>query len=212
MGNNVNWGFISSAPDMVVPGDFLGDGRCEAEQFGFAVQDVVVYGTLPDLRAWLETALRHLPADRDGDVVGVDTDKQMQWLDNNLGIDPDDDPDDAVWELDDTDWEPSTDTLRELFEHLARDPAAAGWTLAHDVKAVWAVDDEDEGPALMAGLTLNNDTETQIGIGEPLHSDDLAEAAHTIAKTYNANGMPPTTRQLAHAALLHIAERLNNAY
>ncbi len=193
----VQWGFIGdNQAELLVPGDVAGDGRLEANQFGIGAEDAVIYGSLADLRALLEKILRHLPADRDGaDLVVVDAARQEKWL---LGVE----------DLDDPDWEVNGDNLHYLFEELAEDPEAAGWSLGRGVAHLAATADDTTGD-FMPEITLSGGI--RLGIGEPIGDEDI-EQIEKQAQDFNGDGRPPSTHQLAHAALLHIAKRINDAY
>ena len=185
--NNVNWGFLDGgAAEIMQPGDTAGEGHCEAREWGVAVEDVVVYGGVETLRAWAQSIMNRLPADRRGaPLLVVDRDRQSAWVQGaTAGIGPD--------------WTATVETVRDLVQAVAADPGAAGWTLGADVAELHAF--LDEGPdQLCAGVTLTS-TGHYVGI-EPLHGDDLATTHVRVAGP-----------ELADACLTFIAARINDAY
>jgi hypothetical protein len=186
--NNINWGHLKNQAGVMPPGTVAGDGRCEAGQWGVLVEDIVVYGSLTELRTWAQTILDDLPAARhEAPLVLVDPIRQEQWLTWSGVLDriTEDGPADAV------------SFVLDLVRAVAVNPGQAGWTLGDNVAALWADLDDLEG--VMAGVRLVNPA-YEVGMGEPLLEDDLAIRLR----------VSPVER--ADAYLRVVAERINNAY
>ncbi len=191
MSNNVNWGHIGGDADIMPPGDTAGEGRCEDGEWGVAVEDVVVYGSLGGLRGWAESILRRLPPDRDGaPLVTVDEDRLRDWLAS---------PASPV----DDEWAPIVETVRDLIAAIAADPPAAGWTLGDGVELLYAEED-DNTDGLLVGVKLA--TRGFFLATEPLYDEDLLPKPTT--------GTPPPSggRGQALRCLTGIAGLINKTY
>lgn len=169
-------------------GDTAGDGRCEAGQWGVAVEDVIAFGSLTGLRRWAQSILDQLPEDRDGKpLVIVDGDRQWAWAQTSTAAT-------------DPNWSATAQTVCDLVQAVAANPAAVGWSLGHDVAKLWAGLEDDED--LIAGVTLLS-TGQQVGIGEPLTDADVRVDPRWI-------GVSGTYR--VDALLSVVAARINAAY
>ena len=188
--NNVHWGAVGQRAVVMAPGATAGEGRCEAGEWGLAVEDVVVYGPIGELRTWARSALTQLPRERGGaPLVTVDARRQWQWLTGSGVL--------GATEAQAAEWAADAESVHDVLRAVARDPGAAGWTLGDDVAALWA-DIDDDGD-LTAGVVLSG-TGRAVGIGQPLTSADLTVRLR-VSPVEQAN-----------ACLTVIAERINNAY
>ncbi len=193
MSNNVNWGHLgSNVADIMSPGDTAGDGRCEPGEWGVAVEDVVVYGSLGGLRDWAESILRRLPPDRAGaPLVTVDEARLRDWLAS---------PASPV----DDEWVPIVETVRDLIGEVAADPLAAGWTLGDGVELLYAEAEEDDD-GLLAGVKLASGGGFFYLATEPLYDEDLLPKPTTGTP-------PPGGREQALRCLTGIAGLINKTY
>lgn len=181
------WGVVDDreTADLLAPGDTVGQGICEAKQWGAVVDNAIIYGSRAAMRRWAQSVLDQLPPDRDTPLVTVDLDRLRTWLaDNDVANDPD--------------FEVNVTSICDLMQMIAVDPQTAGWTLGEGVDGLWAGGD-DTGD-LMAGVELINGP--QVGIGDPLLTEELT-AAHLAL---------PTVRDPTIAALALVAHRINAAY
>lgn len=183
MANNVNWGWVDTKANIMVPGMTAGDGRCEAGQFGVIAEDTIAYSNLENLRSWLRSALDQLPPSRD--LVTVDLARQWRWLDTLKPLRRDD-------------WTPTVDNVQKLCRKVFTDPYAAGWTLGLGVSKLRADRDEDQPDDLMVSIKLHGGR--WIGIGDPLTDSDLQVR------------LKCSTQEAAHAVLNVVAQRINKAY
>lgn len=187
------WGLVTNREnaDILTPGTFAGGSRCEAQQWGVAVDDAIVYGSLAGLRNWAQSILDQLPEDRgeDDPLVVVDPDRMAAWLRDSGTAVPGEE------------WPGNTETVYELVQAVAVDPAAAGWTLGGDVAGLWAglADDVD---GLTVGVHLAS-TDQLIGIGEPMNEDDF---------TTDPDHLTPAGPEWEYGCLMAIADRINAAY
>ncbi len=184
-------------PEVFGPGEILDDGRLDTGEYGVAISaETLLYGTLPDVRAYLEQALAALPKPRDGQpLIVVDRDRQWAWIGTDAQLydddgDPDGDP-----------WMPTEESVHELVDQVIANPGAAGWTLGDGVKSLFTEDDEEGG--LMVGVELTSGL--RIGLGDPIRDE---------AFTQPWNPLPPQAddHHLAMDALDQVADRINNSY
>lgn len=196
MPNNVNWGYIDGPPQLIVPGDVAGEGRCEPKEWGVGAEDVIIYAnSLGQLREWLTAALENLPTERgeNAPLVTVDLNRQRTWLEKDAPL-----HDYDLGEEEGDPWVADAVHAGILMDAIADNPAAAGWTLADDVIRLWAEIDENADDALLTGVEIDGPTVLTPGAlvtAEDLHVRGPIEAAEHAA-----------------AALIVIAERINNAY
>lgn len=216
--NNVNWSVANGQAVILPPGETAGEGRCQAREWGLLVEDVVVYGAVSRLRGWAQSVLDQLPRER-GDVplVVVDRELQSRWLrESGVLIAAEDKRLGRGWRLRvgwgwciyvgrrgvrvfrTSDWTATVESVRDLMQAVAVDPATAGWTLGDDVAALWADLDDDNGD-LDAGVQLAG-TGHYVGIGEPLADADLAVRSRTSSVEW------------ANACLTVVADRINGSY
>jgi len=202
-----DWGRVDSGDaQIMMPGETAGHGRLEAEEFGVAVGDVVVHGSLAGLRQWATSLLKKLPADRGGVMlINVDRERQAWWIGQVAPL-YDNLDDDEPWTAD-------TYSVEDLFDALMEDPADAGWYVSDDFTGLWAETAEgseaDTSPGgLMVGVTLA-DGGLRIGIGQPIRDEDLTPQALT-PDLIGSDGVDDHT--LAIAALDLLADRINNSY
>jgi hypothetical protein len=189
--NNIYWGAVDDEAFIMPPGSIAGDGRCEARQWGVPVEDIVVFGSLDGLRSWAQSVLDRLPpAHRASPLVTIDDARQWQWLQWSPVL--------GTTEEESRSWIPTVETVHDLMQAVAADPATAGWILGDGVDALWA-DLEDDNGDLITGVTLARPRH-EIGIGEPLNNEDL------IARTAT------TSVERANACLRVIADRVNQSY
>ena len=201
-----DWGRVDNADaDIMGPGETAGHGRLEAEEFGVAIGDVVVHGSLAGLRQWATSVLRKLPADRNGaPLVDVDPDRQAWWIANAAPLHDDLD--------DDEPWTANTYTVWDLFDAVMGHPEDAGWHLGAGVTRLWVEMDEgseaNSSPGgLMVGVVLAGN-DLHVGIGRPIRDEDLTPQA--LVPSAGPDGVDDLT--LAIAALDLLAQRINNSY
>ena len=193
--NNIEWGAIESQrAHLMAPSYLAGYGRLHNGEWGAAVENVVVYSSREGLRAWAQSIVDRLPGDRTGKpLVIVNKDQQQAWLTEShvLGADPEEC----------TEWTATVETVCDLMQAVAKNPAAFGWTFGDGVTELFAQLDEDGGDddagGMVAGVKVDG-----FWIGcEPLHDDDL------VRTDREGNGI-----DLAHAVLMVIADRIDRAY
>lgn len=189
--NDMYWGAVGEEATIVTPGENTGIGFCSAREWGLATKNVVVYGSIGDLRAWAQSALDKLPPERgEAPLVTVDSARQQQWLRESGVLGATDDH--AISRT------VTAETVRALTLAIAADPAAAGWTLGDDVAELWAGSAYSPGD-LVAGVKLAG-TGHKVGIGEPLTDWDFTVQT------------PTNTVELASACLIVVADRINQSY
>ncbi|MEV8509675.1 hypothetical protein AB0368_33275 [Actinoplanes sp. NPDC051475] len=126
-------------------------------------------------------------------LVIVNQDQQQAWLTGShvLGADPEER----------AEWTATVETVCDLMQAVANNPAAFGWTFGDGVTELFAQVDEDGGDddagGMVAGVKVDG-----FWIGcEPLHDDDLMRTDR------EGSGI-----DLAHAVLMVIADRIDRAY
>ncbi|GAA2470907.1 hypothetical protein [Winogradskya humida] len=178
----------------MAPSYLAGYGRLRNGEWGAAVENVVVYSSREGLRTWAQSIVDRLPGDRTGKpLVIVNQDQQQAWLTGShvLGADPEER----------AEWTATVETVCDLMQVVAKNPAAFGWTFGDGVTELFAhVDDgggDDDAGGMVAAVKVDG-----FWIGcEPVHDDDLVRTGR------GGSGI-----DLAHAVLMVIADRIDRAY
>jgi hypothetical protein len=193
--NNIEWGAVESERAYLMDPSYLaGYGRLHNGEWGAAVENVVVYSSREGLRDWAQSIVDRLPGDRTGKpLVIVNQDQQQAWRAGShvLGADREER----------AEWTATVETVCDLMQAVAKNPAAFGWTFGDGVTELFAAVDEDGGDddagGMVAGVMVDG-----FWIGcESLHDDDLVRTER------EGNGI-----DLAHAVLTVIADRIDRAY
>jgi len=193
--NNIEWGAVDSArAHLMAPSYLAGYGRLHNGEWGTAVENVVVYSSREGLREWAQSIVDRLPGERTGKpLVIVNQNQQQAWLTGShvLGADPEER----------AEWTATVETICDLMQAVAANPAAFGWTLGEGVTEIFAQIDEDGGDDDAGGMVAGVKVEG-FWIGcQPLHDKDLVRTER------DGSGI-----DLAHAVLLVIADRIDRAY
>ncbi|MFG1995221.1 hypothetical protein ACGFJ7_35130 [Actinoplanes sp. NPDC048988] len=193
--NNIEWGAIESQrAHLMAPSYLAGYGRLHNGEWGAAVENVVVYSSREGLRTWAQSIVDRLPGDRTGKpLVIVNQDQQQAWLTGShvLGADPEER----------AQWTATVETVCDLVQAVAKNPAAFGWTFGDGVTELFAQVDEDGGDDDAGGMVAGVKVDS-FWIGcKPLHDDDLVRTSR------EGSGI-----DLAHAVLMVIADRIDRAY